>query len=793
MTALLSNQAIVKQFSAPHLVARQENAQNVARALGMLVSPTLAYPKNQEAQLSLDLLPHRLQEKEWRHLENGLIQVARTFQSFLQDIYSEGKILKQPHFPFKLVLGHPDYQRDYRVLNLPDQLRLRFIAVDLVKENNHTWHIANLHLDTPSGIAYALQNRRIQSQIFPELREKVHVFSVSQFPAQLLENLQSTSPDSTSAKRIALLSEAATRHDEFEHSFLARKMGIILAKCQDLIVRDNVLHYKTIAGLQPIHTLLQFSTHSHLDPVTSGKPHGIAGLFQSWRSGMTQLINPLGNRVAENRALFPWFSEMTHFYLQEAPILNTLPTFLLADPNQKKKIQENPENYHFYQNGSTPRAIKNPNKALKQISPSLLAHPKLDYETLSCLTKYGALNAKPFILRCFILIDRNGIEVMPGGLTKLVKDDHFFLKSPYVAKDTWIVDANPHSTPHATVQSRSFAPITDHLGSRPAESLYWLGRYAERAECIARMFSVLDEVRLESTLGDNPLWQPLWEALSRASGYNNSFLPQFSKENHIKTAFHITFDSENAASLLNSVQQARQNANSLQDYIPPEAWSVINRLEQTLTSYAEQSVTLGTSAMIAIRRGLETALNQLASFRGMVMRTMLQDTGNGFFYTGLYLERILMTTVSLQTTYASQAKLSLTWDEDQDIENPLLNAFLRMMGTQDAYHRKYQQRAHPLYVAEMLLTEKKSPASLNFCLRRLTDFFTRQIQNFEPGEQIVTQLSNQLNEPIQLETLNSLLENIFHRASELHNLISDTFFQHQPFGETHTFNASFTS
>lgn len=783
-----SAQTIVKQFSAPHLVARQENAHNVARALGMLVSSALAYPKNQEAQLSLDLLPHQLEEKEWQKLEKGLLQIAQTFQNFLQDIYGEGKIFKQPNFPYELVLGHPDYQRDYRVL--PDQPRLRFMAVDLVKENNNTWHIADFHLAAPLGIAYALQNRRIQSQIFPELREKVHVFSISQFPAQLLENLQSSSTASTSTKRIALLSEATTRHEEFEYSFLARKMGIILAQSRDLIVRDNVLHYKTIAGLQPIHTLLQFSSQSTLDPVTSGKPHGIPGLFQSWRSGMTQLVNPLGNRVAENRALFPWFSEMTRFYLQEDCLLNTMPTFFLSHSSHRKIVEENLDNFNFYQNGSTLRAIKNPKKALKQSAS--LAHPKLNYDTLSYLTKYGAFNEKPFILRCFILIDRNSIEVIPGGLTKLVKEDHLFLKSPYVAKDTWVVDANPHSIPHATIQPASFSPVTDQLGSRPAESLYWLGRYTERAECIARMFSVLDEVRLESNLGDNPLWQPLWEALSRASGYNNSFLPQFSKD-HIKTAFHITFDSENAASLLNSVRQARQNANALQDYIPPEAWTVINRLEQTLTSHAEQSISLGASAMIAIRRGLENALNQLASFRGIAMRTMLQDTGNGFFYTGLYLERILMTTVSLQATYASQSSLSSTWDEDQDIENPLLNAFLRMMGTQDAYHRKYQQRAHPLYVAEMLLTEKRSPASLSFCLRRLSDFFTRQIQNFEPGEQIVAQLFNLLNEPIHLETLNPLLDNISHRASELHNLISDTFFQHQPFGETHTFNSSFIS
>src|SRR5690606_22988275 len=115
----------------------------------------------------------------------GLIQIAQTCQKFLQDIYRDGKIFKQPNFPYELVLGHPDYQRDYRVVSLPDQLRLRFMAVDLIKENNNTWHIADFHLAAPSGIAYALQNRRIQSQIFPELREKVHVFSISQFPAQL--------------------------------------------------------------------------------------------------------------------------------------------------------------------------------------------------------------------------------------------------------------------------------------------------------------------------------------------------------------------------------------------------------------------------------------------------------------------------------------------------------------------------------------------------------------------------------------------------------------------------------
>lgn len=736
---LASAEAMTQHYSASHLAARQENAQNLARALGMVASPFAVRQNKEESQLALDLLPYKIEEKEWQKLEAGLIQITRTLQAFLQDIYSQDKIFKQPGFPFESILSHPGYQRECRAFSLPDRLHLRFIAIDLIKTVQNQWHVSALHLTSPSGIAYALQNRRIQSQVFPELMESAHVLPISHFPTQLLENLQNTS--SASQNRIALLSDASTRHLEFEHGFLARKMGIVLAKSQDLIVRDKTLHYKTVSGLQPIHTLLHFSTQPSFDPILSGKPNGIPGLFHSWRSGRTQLINPPGNAVAESQTLFPWLTRMTRFYLNEEHSLEPL-----SDATASS--------------------------------------------TLPCLNPNGTLTHKPFSLRCFILIDKNNICVVPGGLTRVGKEKNLLLNRSYLAKDTWVISSEPSSSPRTLLSDSSLAP--QELGSRTAESLYWMGRYCERAECTARMFTVLDEVRLESIRAHNPIWEPLWNALRSSSGYDKEFFKNILKQNSLKTAFYITFDLENAASLFNSVRQARQNANALQDYISPEAGTVINRLEQSLAADAKQSLAFETSAMIPIRRSLETALNQLAAFRGMVLRTMLQDIGNGFFYVGLYIERILMTTASLQAVYQSDFNSAKLAQEEHDIENPIFNAFLRMMGIQDAYHRKYQRRAQSLRVAEILLKEKQSPASLIFCAQRLSDFFTRQIPNFETGNKIATQFIQQLNsfDSTTQKNLTPFLTHISDQTRHLHELILDTFFQHQTPGETQTFIAS---
>ena len=777
-THLATDEAILKTYPASHLSARQENAKNLASALGMISAhPSASQHNKQETQLSLDLLPHRITEKDWNRLETGLIQTARTLQSFLQDIYSKGKILKQPRFPFEQVLSYPGFLREYRSFSLPNQLHLRFIAIDLVQENLGKWYIKAFHLALPAGIAYTLQNRRIQNQVFPELMEATHVLPISHFPTQLLENAQSTALPLQN--HIALLSDASTRHHEFEHAFLARKMGIALARFEDLIVRDTALHYKTISGLQPIHTLLHFTKSLNLDPIITGKQTGIAGLFHSWRSGQTQLINPLGNTVAENPFLFPWLTEMTRFYLKEDTLLEPLPIFSSSNPSHYDKLKDNPENFSFYYPHPL-RPIKNPTLALKNLP--LLAHPKLNLATLPYLGPYGTLASKPFTLRCFLLIDKNNICVLPGGLTQLNKKSHLLLNTPYLAKDTWIISSKPPAP--LPYQPADFSLFTAQaLGSRTAESLYWMGRYTERAECTARMFSVLDEVRLESIKAHHPLWKPLWDAISHSGGYNEVFFKKLLKFSSDKIAFHLTLDSENSASLLSSVRQAQQNANALQDYISPEAWTVINRLEQTLTVNAKQSTTYGASAMIAIRRGLETALNQLAAFRGMILRTMLQDTGNGFFYTGLYVERILMTTQSLKAIY--QSNLTHLSPEEHEIENPIFNAFLRMMGIQDAYHRKYQRRAQSLRVAEILLKEKQSPASLIFCAQRLSDFFTQPIGNFENGHKIATTLLKQLTklDPLTPKNLTPLLYQITDQALHLHELISDTFFQHQTPGE----------
>lgn len=786
---LTSAEAILRHYTAFHLAARQENAQNLARALGMVASPYATQSSNKGAQLGLDLFPHRIKEKEWEKIEAGLIQTTRTLQALLQDIYSQGEIFKQPGFPYESILGHPDYQRECRSFPPREQLHLRFIAIDLVQKTQGNWAITALHLASPQGIAYALQNRRIQSQVFPELMEKTHILPISHFPTQLLENLQSTA--STAQNRFALLSDANTRHLEFEHGFLARKMGIVLAQPQDLIVRDKVLHYKTVSGLQPIHTLLKFTTQSYLDPILSGKSTGIPGLFHSWRGGFTELINPLGSAVAESRLLFPWLSQMTHFYLKESNLLETQPTYFSSDPTHANQIKKNPENFNCFYLTPIFRPIKNPVLALENLHKPFVAYPKMALATLPCLNAQGSPIQKPFSLRCFILIDKNTISVVPGGLTRINKEEKNVSNGSYLAKDTWVIGSNS-TAPLRISSSPSSSLLTQALGSRTAELLYWMGRYCERAECTARMFSILDEVRLESVRTHNPLWQPLWNVISQSGGYNRQIFQKTLQLNSAKIAYHITFDTENSASLLSSVYRAQQNANDLQDYISPEAWTVINRLEQTLSAYAKQSITFGASAMIPIRRGLETALNQLASFRGMILRTMLQDTGNGFFYIGLYVERILMTTASLQAIHEPNLNVTHSTHEEDEIENPLFNAFLRMMGIQDAYHRKYQSRVQSLRVDEILLKEKQSPASFLFCAQRLSDFFTRQIGHFPSGQKIAAELLQQLTEyDVQdSKKLLPLLTDISHQASHLHELISDTFFQHQTSGETQTFITS---
>ncbi|MES2310500.1 MAG: circularly permuted type 2 ATP-grasp protein [Verrucomicrobiota bacterium] len=781
----------LKRFSEKQLRLRFEATENVVRGLGMneFSSAPESPQFHGEQMLSLDPIPLIIESEEWGYIRQGLQQRMQGFQKFFQDIYDQRKILREGFLPMHLVMDNPEFYRECVRLFSQEKSFFRWAACDLAKDHQGNWHVVRDHFSIPPMLSYALQNRRTQNQIFPELFEDRLVQSIGSFPLELLENLKALVSNPEEAQ-IVVLSNASTQSSEFDHSYLARKMGLPLVQPRDLAVRKAMLHYKTIHGLRPIHIALRCISSNHLDPLTFNGLDGTPGLIDCLRVGNLQVVNAPGTGIIGQRPLLKHADAIIRYYTREVPILPSLATHLCHDPDELENLLAKKEKYTFAHHLNIPLSDAKIQEALKSDSTSLVAHPRIEWQRLPVFQpETGETKALPFTLRCFASVSQNSFHLMPGGLTQVWKNDDFYNQSQFIAKDTWVIGSETRraslSVPSTPKQARQL------LGSRLAESLFWIGRYLERAEATARFLYILDEVHRDDPNRIQKSF-PLWQALSLMTGHKADYLPRLYRKDHSKVFWYLTLDPKNTSSILYSIRQAKINASDLLDYIPPEAWTILNRLNQKLTDLSKEHTAESETSLFSIRKALDHVLNQTSAFNGMLFRTMTHDRGRDFLNLGTYLERSHLTLSSIFSLYSDKNVVRVDSNpEETDVENEFLALLMRGFCTLDNYRRQFQFRSLPLPVAEFLLKDKHVPVSLQFCFERLHSLFSRdhavtlQSQTFhliqrldgmELADLFPIRPTPENEEPVgflkELQEIRTKIEN-------LSELVNDHFFVHQ--------------
>lgn len=713
----------LKRFSEKQLKSRYDAVEKLVRGLGMNGFSSSPESPNLrgEQMLSLDPLPHIIPTEEWEHLKIGLQQRMIAFQRFFHDIYTQRKILKEGFLPLDIILDNPEFYRECVGLFSSEKSFFRWASCDLAKDSSGNWHVIRDHFSIPPLLSYALQNRRTQNQIFPELFEGRLIQPVATFPLELLENLKQLVANPEEAQ-IVILSNGATESSEFDHSYLARKMGLPLVQPRDLTVRKATLHYRTIQGLRPIHIALRCISSNHLDPLTFNGIDGTPGLMDCLRIGNLQLVNAPGTGIIGHRPLLKFTDAIVRYYTREVPILPSLPTQRCKDYDELENLLEKRDQYYFAHQFNIPLSPEQISSALKEAPETLVAHPRISWAKLPTFNlAKNEIQELPFTIRCFATVSQNSIQLMSGGLTQVWKKPDFLNQSQFIAKDTWIEGAETRKTISTPLtlptQTRQL------LGSRLAESLYWIGRYLERAEATARFLYILDEIHQESTHQTSRAI-PLWQALSTMTGHRSDYLPRLYKKDHARVSWYLTLDPKNSSSILYSLRQAKINASDLLDYIPPEAWTILNRLNQRLSDLAQDPPT--ESSPFFIRESLDLVLNQASAFNGMLFRTMIHDRGRDFLNLGSYLERSSLTLSCLISLYSNpQVVFENSHPEETDVENETLSLMLRSFCTLDNYRREFQFRSLPIPVAEFLLKGRQAPISLLFCFERLQALLKR--------------------------------------------------------------------
>lgn len=765
-----------------------------------------------------DLLPHVFESNEWSLIARGVRQRLRAFEYFLRDVYSGREILRAGVVPIHAVLGSPHYQNASIGLPRPRDCYLHLSGICVSRGPRGEWQVKHHHFSHASGVSYMMQNRRALARVIPELFQDTPVQSIAEVPLVILERLRQTAATFAGEPTVVLLSAGSGRALATEQSFLARRMGIPMVRGGDLLVLGDCVYLKTVRGLERVEVVYNRVADAWLDPLVFRRDStlGVPGLVHCLRKGTVALVNGVGSQLADDRSLLAFAPQIIRFYLGETPLLSAVPTLWLGDIDQREMVLGDLDAYRirpiFRENtsGSWERAQAgteaNILQEIRRRPAHYVAQPREEGASTLCFERGRMVeHAQDHIV--FAVRAGDDFEVFPGALTRVHsrRDNSGDFGFGWTSKDSWILEDEIIEPLLPRLARRVFdaALPSRHATSRVAESFYWMGRYLERAHHQASLISVIEMLETEELNSAErkhyrPVWNRLLPPLEKSAGTSRRSIA------NPLDRYRLMLLPE-PGSVVSTFLRAMFNAESVQDSLSPEAWATINNLRTRFQRTRYRKDLTEPDAVRTTRRVAEIATQLIPQFFAISANTMLADDGWRFCEVGQYLERAIITGNSLVSISAAlSGSTPGAGGHGAEIE---LSAFLRLLGTRDAYRRIYQMRAEPIPVLELLCQNAQVPRSLTRCLQKCASLLREsvtprsqdgalapdgieeiisQIQRVDwrafvrppaAEDQVATPASDAVGPPS--DDLGPLLTKLLNSTMDTHHLIADSFLNHQ--------------
>jgi uncharacterized circularly permuted ATP-grasp superfamily protein len=402
-----------------------------------------------------DLLPRLVTAAEWDRIERGLTQRITALNLFLRDVYSEAKILADRVIPRELVYSCRHYRRQMRGLQVPRNVYVAVVGSDLLRLNTGEFVVLEDNLRVPSGVSYMLTNRRVMKRTFPRLFQSYGVRPIEHYPQLLLATLRSLAPEGRPEPNIVLLTPGVFNSAYFEHTYLARQMGVDLVEGRDLVTHDNIVYMRTTDGLKRVDVIYRRVDDDFSDPLIfrADSALGCTGLFNAYRAGNVTVANAFGTGLADDKAIYAYVPRMIHYYLNEDPILPNVETYLLSEEKEREHVLANldklvvkavgesggygmligPQSTALQREEFAARIAANPR--------NYIAQPTLDFSRAPCLVG-DRLEPRHVDLRPYILFG-DKINIVPGGLTRVALEKGSLVVNSSQgggSKDTWVLE-----------------------------------------------------------------------------------------------------------------------------------------------------------------------------------------------------------------------------------------------------------------------------------------------------------------------------------------------------------------
>jgi len=441
-----------------------------------------------ERPFPLDLVPRVIASPEWEIIESGVAQRVRALEAFLSDIYSDARVISDGVIPSKLITSSTHFHRAVWGIQPGNGVRIHVAGVDLIRNPSGDVRVLEDNVRVPSGVSYVMTNRNAMITVMPEAFANQRIRPVASYPTRLLTALRKAAPSGVDDPTVVVLTPGVFNSAYFEHTLLARTMGVELVEGRDLECRRGKVFMRTTGGLQRVDVIYRRVDDDFLDPVhfRSDSMLGVPGLVNAVRTGGVTLANAIGNGVADDKLVYTYVPDLIKYYLREEPIIANVDTWRLEDDEAREEVLDRLEDLVVKPvDGSGgkgivigPRATRSELDALRlQVSEDprgWIAQPVVQLSTVPTLIEDG-LQPRHVDLRPFTVNNGEDIWVLPGGLTRVaLPEGELVVNSSQGggSKDTWVLSPPPHrsashrgSTEHTDeaddqVPAQSSVPLT---------------------------------------------------------------------------------------------------------------------------------------------------------------------------------------------------------------------------------------------------------------------------------------------------------------------------------------------
>lgn len=446
--------AFLRQIPREELARKEELARRLFMSQGITFT-VYSSGEGIEKIFPFDIIPRIVTGAEWELIERGIRQRLKALNIFLKDIYHDQFILKDGIVPTQLIYSCPHFLRDIHRLPVPYDIYVHIAGIDLIRDADGSFFILEDNLRTPSGVSYMIENREITKRIFPDLIPQNNVRPVTHYPTILHRNLVSLSPRQTANPTVVLLTPGMYNSAYFEHTTLARLMGVELVEGRDLVVENHRVYMKTTGGLQRVDVIYRRVDDEFLDPLVFNPESmlGVSGILSAYRKGNVAIVNAPGNGVADDKAVYVYVPDMIRYYLNEEPILKNVPTYQLAKPDEYdyvlknlnkmvvKKTNESGGYGMLMGHSASEEELMAYAKEIQKEPRLFIAQPVVSLSAAPCYLN-DSVQPRRVDLRPFALCGPDGVEIVPGGLTRVaLREGSLVVNSSQGggSKDTWVL------------------------------------------------------------------------------------------------------------------------------------------------------------------------------------------------------------------------------------------------------------------------------------------------------------------------------------------------------------------